>query len=66
MKTTVKIKGMTCQHCAMAVKKSLQEVAGVTDIQIDMGKGEAVLEHSQPIDNTMVKTKIEKAGYDVV
>lgn len=41
---TVKIKGMTCNHCVMAVTKALNEIEGIKDVKVDLEKGEAFFE----------------------
>ncbi|MBW1742697.1 MAG: heavy-metal-associated domain-containing protein [Deltaproteobacteria bacterium] len=64
--TTIKIKGMTCNHCVMAVTKALNEIEGIQGINVDLSKGEATFEEVQPVDMTSVKEGIKKAGYEVV
>ena len=36
---TVKIKGMTCNHCVMAVTKALKEIDGISNVKVDLAKG---------------------------
>jgi copper chaperone len=62
---TVKIKGMSCNHCVMAVTKALMEIDGVEDVRVDLAKGEATFHEAMPVDMGMVKGQIKKAGYDV-
>ena len=62
---TIKIKGMTCNHCVMAVTKALNEIEGIKDVKVDLEKGEAFFE-GKPIDMKLVREKIKKAGYEVV
>jgi copper chaperone len=62
---TIKIKGMTCNHCVMAVTKALNEIEGVEDVHVDLEKGEATFEEAQPVDMSVVKEGIRKAGYEV-
>jgi copper chaperone len=62
---TVKIKGMSCQHCVKAVKKALEEIDGVSNVTIDLAKGEAAFEETRPIDEGILKEKIQKAGYEL-
>ncbi len=38
---TIKIKGMTCNHCVMAVTKALNEIDGIKDVKVDLEKGDA-------------------------
>jgi len=64
--TTVKIKGMSCQHCVMAVTKALKEIEGLQDVSVDLGKAEASFNQSKPVDKELVKERIKKAGYEVV
>ena len=37
----IKIRGMSCQHCVMAVKKALGGIDGIKDVSVDLEKGEA-------------------------
>ena len=62
---TIKIKGMSCEHCAKAVVKALSEIEGVTDAKVDLSKGEASFEESNPIDDDVLRKRIEKAGYEL-
>ena len=32
----IKVKGMSCNHCVMAVTKALNEVDGVRDVKVDL------------------------------
>ncbi len=62
---TIKIKGMSCQHCVKAVKKALEEIDGIADVNVDLAKGEASFTEKSPVDGTVVKEKIQKAGYEI-
>ena len=59
------IKGMSCQHCVMAVTKALNSVAGVTDVKVDLATGWATFEETAPVDMVAAAAAIRKAGYDV-
>lgn len=65
MTTTVSIKGMSCQHCVNAVAKALKQLPGITDVQVDLGKGRAVVDHDDSVSLIAVKKQIEQAGYEV-
>ena len=62
----IKIKGMSCNHCVMAVSKALSEVEGISDVKVDLSKGEATFEETGAVDLNTVKDKVKKAGYEVV
>ncbi|MEO8233764.1 MAG: cation transporter [Ignavibacteriota bacterium] len=64
MKKVIKIEGMTCHHCVMAVKKELQKL----DLQnLDVKIGEATVEYDETkIKEESIKAAIEEAGYKVI
>ena len=66
MKTqTVKIQGMSCNHCVMHVKKELSKIADISikDVQI----GSAVVDADEsPATQEKLKKAVEEAGYSVV
>jgi copper chaperone len=63
--TTIKVKGMSCNHCVMAVTKALGTVDGIQDVKVSLEAGEAVFEETRPVDMAAVKEKIKKAGFEV-
>jgi copper chaperone len=63
---SIKIKGMSCQHCVMAASKALSAVDGIQNVQIDLKTGAATYEEAKPVDAKTVAAAIKKAGYDVV
>jgi len=62
---TIKIKGMSCKHCVMAVTKVLSGIEGIKDVRVDLEKGEASFEEERPVDMETVRQKIVKAGYEI-
>ena len=63
--TTLKIEGMTCKHCVMAVEKALGEVEGVKNVQVNLDRGEATFEAAGSVDLDAAKAAVEKAGYTI-
>ena len=63
---TLKIKGMSCNHCVMAVTQALEGIDGVKDVKVDLDKGEACFEETGPVDMNTITDQIKKAGYEVV
>ena len=41
--STLKVQGMTCNHCVMRVAKALKSLPGVQDAQVDLQKAQAVI-----------------------
>ena len=52
----VKIKGMSCQHCVASTTKALKALPGISDVEVDLGKGEARFEGN--IDLQEVKNRV--------
>jgi copper chaperone len=63
---TIKIKGMSCNHCVMAVTRALNEIEGIKNVKVDFAKGEADFDEVKPVDMDLVRKAIRKAGYEVV
>lgn len=59
--TTLKVEGMTCNHCRMHVENALRGVNGVENAQVDLAKGEAVVTGAANRQD-LIKA-VEEAGY---
>ncbi len=58
----VRIEGMSCAHCVMAVKKALSQLAGVERVvEVSLDRGEAVIE-GRP-DPAALRAALEAEGY---
>jgi copper chaperone len=65
-KSTLKIQGMTCNHCVMRVAKALKALQGVQDAQVDLAKGEAVVTYDdQKVTTEKMSFAVVEAGYKV-
>jgi len=62
--TTVKIEGMSCQHCVMAVNKALGGVPGVVESAVRIGSA-TVQYDDVKTQQKDIEAAIEKAGYKV-
>ncbi len=61
-KSTLFIKGMSCNHCVMSVKKELSRVEGV--LVNDVSIGAAALEYDESaVQPRHLEEAIRKAGY---
>lgn len=61
----IKIKGMSCNHCVMAVTKALNEIEGIKNVKVDLAKGEADFDEVKVVGMDIVKKAIRKAGYEI-
>ncbi len=62
-----KVEGMSCNHCANAVKTSLQELPHITAIDVNLAqKSVTISVDSDTADQKAMKEAIEEAGYEVI
>ena len=64
--TTIKVQGMTCNHCVMRVAKALKAVPGVQDAKVDLQKAEAVVSYDDAkVSPEKLSSAVVEAGYKV-
>ncbi|GAA3423610.1 heavy-metal-associated domain-containing protein [Streptosporangium sandarakinum] len=63
---TYTVKGMTCGHCVSSVKEEVGEVAGVTEVDVDLATGLLTVTSESPVDAARINAAVEEAGYEVV
>lgn len=65
MARTIRIKGMSCAHCVMAVTKALKGVEGVENVSVNLEKEEATFDETRPVPMETLRRRIEDAGYEL-
>jgi copper chaperone CopZ len=55
--------GMTCDHCARAVRAEVGAIEGVTDVVVDVAAGVVRVTAEQPVPSTALRDAVEEAGY---
>lgn len=63
---TVKIKGMRCGHCSSAVTKALEEIEGISNVDVDLENGLANYSEKDTVPLETIKEAITKIGFEVV
>jgi copper chaperone CopZ len=66
MQTTLKIEGMSCEHCVKAVKTALEETVGVRSAAVSLKDKSAAVDHEDGVISAALKAAVEEAGYEVV
>ena len=61
---TVKIKGMSCQHCVGSTKDALEKLDGISNVSVDLEAGEATYEGE--VSEKEVAQAITAIGFEVV
>lgn len=62
--TTVKIKGMSCQHCVGSTQKALEKIPGISNVVVDLERGEA--RYDGEVNAEEVKKAVTAIGFEVV
>ncbi|MDQ0163294.1 copper chaperone CopZ [Aeribacillus alveayuensis] len=66
MTITINVKGMTCNHCKMAVTNALKELNGVKNVDVHLENGTVDVEYDEAkVTVEKMKEAIEEQGYDV-
>ena len=63
-KVELKVTGMSCGHCEMAVQKALLAVDGVKKAVADHKADAAVVEADGAVDRDVLVAAVKKAGYE--
>ena len=63
--TAYTVEGMTCGHCVGAVTEEISKLAGVRDVQVDLGTGRVTVTSDAPLEREVVAAAVDEAGYDL-
>ncbi|HJB18924.1 MAG TPA: heavy-metal-associated domain-containing protein [Candidatus Bariatricus faecipullorum] len=63
-KKTMEISGMSCEHCAMDVTRTLNQIDGVR-AQVSLSSGKARISYDREIPDEVLRNAVEKTGYHV-
>lgn len=62
-KKTFKVGGMHCEHCKNRVEEAVNDIKGVAGT-VHLKKGELVVSYAEEVEDSVIISKIEKAGYN--
>jgi copper chaperone len=63
MKTTYRVEGMTCGHCAASVTKAIKALDPTAKVEVDLENKTVTVEGG--VDQTAVGRAVEDAGFQV-
>jgi len=66
MEKTLKIEGMTCNHCVMHVQKALAVIPGVEEASVSLESKSAQVKLSRSIDDDAFMAAVTEAGYELI
>lgn len=59
------VEGMMCGHCVMSVTEELEQVPGVTGVDIDLDSGRVAV-RGDGFSDKAIREAVHEAGYGVV
>jgi copper chaperone len=62
----IKVKGMSCVHCSLAVSKALKGLPGVSEVKVDLASGLVAYLSAAPVPPEDLARVIKVAGYEMV
>ncbi|WP_089103640.1 heavy-metal-associated domain-containing protein [Streptomyces hyaluromycini] len=58
------VTGMSCEHCAASIREEVSEVAGVSQVVVDVA-AKSVTVHGTDLDDGRLRAAIVEAGYGI-
>lgn len=66
MKKIISVEGMSCEHCAAAVKNALEELDGVKSAKVELKKKSATVKLSEDVADDVLSAAVTNAGFTAV
>ena len=60
---TYAVVGMTCGHCVAAVTEQIEQIGGVTSVDVDLASGAVEVVADRPLRRDEVEAAVVEAGY---
>lgn len=64
--TTLKVEGMSCNHCKAAVEGALNELSGVESAKVSLEDKRVDVVHNDTVSHQQMVDAVEEQGYDVM
>lgn len=61
---TYAVSGMTCAHCVASVREEVGDVAGVTEVEVELASGRLGVS-GDGFTDAAVRAAVDEAGYEV-
>jgi copper ion binding protein len=62
---TYAVTGMTCDHCARAVRQEVGALTGVTDVHVEVATGDVTVTSDRELTRDEVAGALDEAGYQL-
>lgn len=60
--STIMIDGMSCMHCVMRVKKAIEGLSGINNVNVEIGKATVSFDDTKTSQKD-IEAAVTKAGY---
>ncbi|CAN5332409.1 hypothetical protein BH10ACI1_BH10ACI1_29240 [soil metagenome] len=64
--TTITAPEIVCGGCANSIKKALGNVAGVSEVTVDVAIKQVKIEHSENVSREEIVNALDRAGFSAV
>lgn len=67
--TTYTVRGMTCGHCVNAVTEEIEQLDGVSEVNIELiegGDSPVIVTSAGELDRAAVSAAVDEAGYELI
>ena len=61
---SIAVTGMTCGHCASAVRAEISKLVGITDVEVDVDAGTVRISGEPLPGDASLREAVEEAGYE--
>lgn len=61
---TYAVSGMTCAHCVASVREEVGEVAGVSEVEVELASGRLEVS-GDGFTDAAIRAAVEEAGFEV-
>jgi copper chaperone CopZ len=59
---TIKVLGMTCNHCKAAVETGIKNLPGIKEVEVNLQMGQVSIS-ADKLDLPLIKSTVEELGY---
>jgi len=63
--TTLRVSGMTCDHCKKSVTEALEKLPGVSRVEVDLDTKEVTVAHDAQVGRDQMRQAIQAVGFEV-
>ncbi len=64
VKTKLDVQGMSCEKCVAHVKRALEQIEGVNEVQVDLASASAAIEHTPDVAPQVLIDAVNNEGYE--